>query len=126
MNLKKLYKHWPLLLFSGFFLWMVVRTFSDDLYYFGGPLKRLNVVIKKEPYHYYESDNMESYFYFITQNYKAEFRISKGAIDLVSKNELLKRRIKSLNPGDSIAIDIKPQDYKRLNRRFGGIRVLGL
>lgn len=114
------------LLVLGIFGWTLYSIVSYDDYYYGEPLQGLDVVVKESPKFSFDGETKISYYYFTVENYKAEFRVSEGAVKLVRKSDSLTSKIEAIKGGDSVKVDIRKSDYQKLVLENKNVRVIGL
>ena len=126
MILAKFFKSVPILLVLGVFAWTLYSILSYDDYYYGEPLKRLEVVVKERHRFSFDGETKISYYYFTVENYTTEFRVSEGAVTLVRNSDSLTRKIESIRSGDSVELDIRQADNQKLISGTKKIRVIGL
>ncbi len=126
MSKKSIYTLLPLLCIVIIFGWILYSILSYDNYYYGGALTKLQTVINRKPVFYFDSDGRNSFYDFTTNEYQSQFRISEGALDLVRENGTLRKQIEQLKNGDSISIDIRNDETKKLATGSNGIKVIGL
>ena len=112
-------------IFAITFGWIIYELLSYDNYYNGGQLTKLKITLHEKPEYYFDGNTKISYYTITSPEYKNNFRISDGALKLITENDTLKKLFKEIKSGDTVNIDIRKSETEFLNRPKN-IRIVGL
>jgi hypothetical protein len=113
------------ILFAATFGWTIYYILSYDEFYKGEELARLRISVNNKPQYYFDGNTKNSFYSITAQKYINDFRISMGALEIITKNDTFRNQLEEIKSGDTITLEIRNSDLKLLNK-LENIRIIGL
>jgi hypothetical protein len=113
-------------LFWAVLAFVIYQLVSPSAFFSGQPVVRLQLVIIDKPVFVSGAPDLPSFYQFTARNYKCNFRISDGALELVKKDSGTRQQLERLKLYDTVSILIKKSEEDNLQNDEKHVHLVGL